>query len=327
MPALIERRRVETERRIRSIQRELSSTNDLLNGWACVYLTGSFARGEATRYSDLDLFLAGSRDSGDGGLSRLDATLVKADLIRAIRRLNIPDFSGDGEYLDYYTLDDLVGKLGHPEDDVANTFTARLLLLLESRPLLGEESHRRIVRQVVRKYWRDWKGHEKDFLPGFLINDILRMWRTFCINYEARTEDQPARKRAKRKLKNFKLKHSRLLTCYSALVFLLEGFERKGTVSPHDAAMMVGLSPVDRLNSVARRSGVSEIDERVQALLARYEDFLVTTDAPEEELLDRFLRKRERIRLAQDADAFGDEMFQLIAAVGNGGRFHRLLSV
>jgi hypothetical protein len=55
-------------------------------------------------------------------------------------------------------------------------------------------------------------------VPAFLANDILRIWRTFCVNYEARTETEPAEKKAKRKLKNYKLEHSRLLTCYSALL-------------------------------------------------------------------------------------------------------------
>jgi hypothetical protein len=53
------------------------------------------------------------------------------------RKLGIPDFSGEGEYLTHHTIEEIVDTLGKPEDDVNNTFTARLLLPLESRPLLA----------------------------------------------------------------------------------------------------------------------------------------------------------------------------------------------
>src|SRR4029077_19402552 len=74
-----------------------------------------------------------------------------------------------------------------------------------------------IVRDVIDGYWRDYQDHQANFMPAFLANDILRIWRTFCVNYEARTKREPDDKKASGKLKNYKLKHSRLLTCYSAL--------------------------------------------------------------------------------------------------------------
>src|SRR5205807_2008244 len=129
--------------------------------------------------------------------------------------------SSDGQYLVHYTVDELKDTLGKPEDDSNNTFTARLLLLLESRPLLAEDIYSESIELVVDSYWRDFARHEKDFMPSFLANDILRLWRTFCVNYEARTKSEDVSQRAKRRLKNFKLKHSRLLTCYSGIVYLL----------------------------------------------------------------------------------------------------------
>ena len=69
-------------------------------------------------------------------MKRLDEICVKADLIEVTRAAGIQDFSGDGRYLVHYSVDEFTKALGTPEDDVANTFTARLLLLLESRPLL-----------------------------------------------------------------------------------------------------------------------------------------------------------------------------------------------
>src|SRR5690348_2509435 len=125
MVRLIEARRNETNKRIESIRRELNKAENLCAGKACVFATGSFGRGEASRHSDLDLFIAGTNKGKKPSLKRLDQIQVKAALIEASQRLNFPPFSGDGEYLSHYTVADLVETLGEPEDDVTNTFTAR----------------------------------------------------------------------------------------------------------------------------------------------------------------------------------------------------------
>ena len=136
---------------------------------ACVYMTGSFSRGEASRYSDLDLFIVGKTANDKRSLGGLDETLIKADLVRATRNRH-PDFSGEGTYLTHYAVEDLVGTLGKPEDDVTNTFTARLLLLLESRPLTGETVYREVIPEVVQAYCKDYQDHSNEF--------DLDSWRT-----------------------------------------------------------------------------------------------------------------------------------------------------
>ena len=103
-----------------------------------MYATGSFGRGEASSFSDLDLFIVGRSIDKRRALGNLDEICIKADLIDVTLELNIPEFSGDGAYLASYEILKLVNELGTPQDDAHNTFTARLLLLLESRALIGE---------------------------------------------------------------------------------------------------------------------------------------------------------------------------------------------
>jgi predicted nucleotidyltransferase len=209
MGVLLNERRKNTAQRIDALRQELSDGQELCRGKACVYATGSFGRGEATEHSDLDLFIVGQSVENDKTgkksslLRRLDEILLKADLIAATRKLKIQDFSGDGEYLVHYSVGDLIGTLGKAEDDANNTFTARLLLLLESYPLLEESVYTDLTDEVISKYWLDYEDHKNDFIPAFLANDILRLWRTFCVNYEANTQREPKEKRAKRKLKNY----------------------------------------------------------------------------------------------------------------------------
>ncbi len=166
MGEVLDNRRAETTARFRSLQNELTEAEALAAGKGCVYATGSFGRGEASRYSDLDLFIVGLTAKGQRALSRLVEIRIKADLIEATQKLKITEFSGDGEYLTHYTEEELVQTLGKPHDDASNTFTARLLLLLESKPVLGNDVYRDVINSVVAAYWRDYAGRENAFIPA-----------------------------------------------------------------------------------------------------------------------------------------------------------------
>lgn len=322
---LIDDRRLRTSERLESLKGRLGRASEVLQGKACVYLTGSVARGEAGEHSDLDLFIVGLEENGQRKLSKLDEIIVKAELIRESRELKFPDFSGDGEYLVHYTVGTLRKNLGDPKDDAENTFTARLLLLLESHPLLGEPAYNRVIEEVIAAYWRDYAEHADEFVPAFLANDIVRMWKTFCVNYEARTEKDPPAKLAKRKLVNYKLKHSRMLTCYSGLLYLLWVCRSKKTVAPADAKHMVSLTPTQRLEWLKRQdpSCASLVDQ----LLAEYEAFLAATEPKKEDLLFTFGDRdqtREKMRQAKD---FGERMFNLLVFVGQQSPLYRFLIV
>jgi len=319
----LERRRSETNKRIEELRDKLGQAQSLVDQKACVYVTGSFGRGEAGDFSDLDLFIAGKCIDDGRVLRSLDEILVKADLIQAVRDLGIQDFSGDGEYLHHYTVTELVETLGRPEDDATNTFTARLLLLLESRPLLESAVYKDVIETVIAAYWKDYEDHKNSFMPAFLANDILRLWRTFCINYEARTSTDPPPKKAKRKLKNYKLKHSRLLTCYSALLYLLFIHSKHRTVSPTDAVAMVKLTPTERLEWLQKETRSGKIEE----LIGCYEAFLSETNAAEDELIGRFLDKEKSRAYFRAANHLGDLVFEVLESIGNQNPFYRLLVV
>jgi predicted nucleotidyltransferase len=159
----LDKRREQTRGRVGELRAKLTEAEGVAKDRACVYATGSFGREEASSHSDLDLFIVGRTVDPLTGqaerrraLSRLDEICVKADLIEATRTLRIQEFSGDGEYLVHYTVDELVKTLGHPNDDASNTFTARLLLLLESKPLLGDEVYWEAIGEVITRRSRTY---------------------------------------------------------------------------------------------------------------------------------------------------------------------------
>lgn len=153
------------------------------------------------------------------------------------------------------------------------------------------------------------------------------MWRTFCVNYEARTQSTPPERKVKRKLKNYKLKHSRLLTCYSGLLYLLTVFSKNKTVSPVDAAMMVSMSPTERLEWMLAEPEVSSAAGLIRNLLECYEKFLSNTDAPEDDLVTKLLDKEEAKKYFESQFLFGNGIFEVFNAIGGNNRFHRLLVV
>jgi hypothetical protein len=327
-------RRSQADGRLKALRAKLKSAEDIAAGKACVYATGSFGRGEASAHSDLDLFIVGKSTGTPGPngkegslLKRLDDIRIKADLIEATRALGIPEFSGDGRYLVHYSVHDFTKTLGTPEDDVTNTFTARLLLLLESCPLVEEAVYGEILEEVVAAYWRDYEDHKATFMPAFLANDVLRLWRTFCVNYEARTERVPEEEKAKGKIKNYKLKHSRLLTCYSALLYLLAVFGAKNSVSPTDALDMIRLAPTRRLEWLRDNPAFAEARPAIVKLLDQYERFLETTNVDEKTLVATFMDKRKSHEHLEAAYKFGDFMYEALNCLGKENRFHRLLVI
>lgn len=331
MRLALARRRKYSKKRLAALSAHLRRAEEIVDGKACVYVTGSFGRNEGYNHSDLDIFIVGL-SSGAGSnskplLSNLEATLLKAELIRAVKRLKFPDFSGDGVFLQHYTVTDLIETLGTRKDDASNTFTARLLLLLESKPLLGATVYSKVIRQVVSKYWRDYKSNNGNFLPAFLANDILRLWRTLCVNYEAGTQPQPSEKKYKRRLKNYKLKHSRLLTCYSALLLLMDIWNRKGTVSPSDASAVVSLTPTERIERLLSTSTSEDVSGSLSKLLDHYDGFLKYTEDTEQELLQRIARASHWNKLKKSAPDFSAALYSAVMHIGKGDTFHRMLVV
>lgn len=284
----------------------------------CIYVTGSYGRGEAHEESDLDLFFLHEGTRKENQMPRLDKALLDADLIRTAAKLGFPPFSNDGEYLNVHYLDDLLAEMGGREDDSQNYFTARMLLLLESRPVFNNGEYQRAADAVVRSYCRDIYDIDKDFRNAiFLINDILRYWRTMCVNYEYRRNEQgrDITRRNKDRLRNLKLKFSRMLLCFSAVLLLVREGQKP---SPPELLRIVQLSPMERLAEAGQsvKGGAKLAD----AITEHYAWFMHQTGKEEKEVMRWIENKEEREHALVRAREFGDLMYQLIrASAGESG--------
>lgn len=273
-------------------------------GPLCIYTTGSYGRLEASEHSDLDLFFITAGDHP----SRIGKILLDADLIRLTRDMKLPDPSGDGEYLMVHRLDDMRRHLGGPSDDYENYFTARMLLLLESRPVAAAPIFEHAVREILQWYFRDYDDHAEQFRPVFLANDIIRFWKTLCLNYENRRNapQDDAQLRAKHRVKNLKLKFSRMNTCFSTLVAIAA----QPTVTPEALAELVSLTPWERLNSVVQ--GSPERERAVNNLRNKYEWFLTFSAQSPKEQREALNDPAIRASAFNNAEEFGASMYELL---------------
>jgi hypothetical protein len=302
-----------------------------------IYLTGSFGRLEARfpRDSDLDLFfLYGPADrSHKSHLPQLTWFELAGELIRIARELEFEDFSRDGAFLQAHNVWHIGKQLGSQHEDAENGFTARLLLLLESRYVLNEDLYRQFMADTISFYYGDYSSNRGTFRPTFLINDILRFWRTLCLNYEHKRnrkrhedahDDPSSAWRADSALDNLKLRFSRLSTCYSMVIALAA---EPTPVPPERVLELCLTAPTDRWAIAAKHAlpgAQSEAREKHGQILEAYEDFLNLV-ADEDALKERLTSHAEREATRQKAGNFGQAVSEFLLATCQGDQLRTLL--
>jgi predicted nucleotidyltransferase len=318
---LAERRRT-TAARLDRLRDHLTreNTEALLGNAACIYATGSVGRGETSEHSDLDVFIVASTGDTAPAGAPIDSAGIVDRLSTAALAENFPPFSKGGQFLRVHPLSDLIGHLGTSDDDHTNVLTARLLLLLESRPVMGTAVYEQVIESVIRTYWKDFAGNEGRFVPVFLTNDITRFWKVLCLSYEAHGDDTLG----ERRVRNYKLKNSRLLTCYSAILYLAWVLRARGTVTPDDAIAMARLTPTERLQVIGRDSVFAP---QAWQLLRMYAKFLFAVDVEKQELQLRFASHEYHTARREEARQFGDAIFRLLVQLAAESSLLRYLLV
>ena len=207
----------------------------------CIFACGSLGRNEAMQASDLDIFYIW--DDTVGNYNESDRNNFIDSLLQN-KKLDFvnPHFS---KYKIMLKKEQLL-DIGSQEEDYSNSFTARMLLLLESTPLFNDQLYSAIIDETIAKYFADYNDHAANFSPLFLMNDIQRYWLTLLLNYEYRRDssDAPSKKYWKR----LKLKYARLLTCYSLIACLYEE-----NITAEYVKRCVLQTPFDRIDSLAKK--------------------------------------------------------------------------
>jgi hypothetical protein len=205
-----------------------------------VVLFGSWGRRELTEHSDDDwLRLVDGR--------RRDAVRPGEEALRAV----LGREPGAGRLFGVTGFcEDLVEHIGLDEDDNRN-LTQRMLLMLESVPILGEDAYARCRARVLDRYLAEERGTRRP--PRFFLNDVIRYWRTIAVDFAGKQRDTDE----KWGLRNAKLRTSRkvlfagglvpLLRCHAlprdaVRPFLVDQLDRPATDRLADAFLAAGLT-------------------------------------------------------------------------------------
>jgi len=308
--SILERREQYSLEKIESLKSKLQSIKEATDFENLTIVgAGSFARLEGSEHSDIDLFFFCNSKKDDIKSPRTKELSLFGKLIEVIKEEGFPPLSGDARFLQIMYMADISSSLGSPLDDHQNFFTARMLLLLESKCLYNDKAYSEAVRKIISLYYRDYPTHKKNFFPTFLLNDITRYWKTILLNYENKRNIKDDQK-IQHKIKNFKLKFSRLTTCFTMIAVI---GSLKGNVTENDIYRLVNLTPVGRLNEI--RSNIPELSNFIDEITNEYSEFIEMTGLSTKELERKFEEKEDRDILFEKAKIYGDSMYNLLQEI------------
>lgn len=278
-----------------------------------IFTVGSYGRLEASPFSDIDLFFV--YGSGASKIERRTNELrLFGRLIDVVEELDFPKLSNDAQYLQSHQTRKVLKYLGSPADDWRNYFTTRMLLLLERRPLYGAEDYDAILAEILGSYYRDYPRHEDNFRPWFLLNDIMRFWKTLLLNYENKRNTERRTDDPKPRVKNFKLKFSRATTCFATVCAV------GSAIGPVDEAVLTDIvtaTPRERLLRVC--ADRPDLQPSVELVLDDYAWFLAQTALPTDELDDLFRGDASRREMFRRAQTYAERLYALIHAIDKDG--------
>ena len=287
-----------------------------------IYCAGSYARLEASKFSDIDMFFLCSKEKQEVPELRTNSLRLFGKVIEIADDMGFPKFSNDSEYLVILHTHDILSNLGGRTDDHENYFTARMLLLLESHCLYGREEFDHVTAEIIHSYFKDYLDHKHTFRAMFLLNDICRFWKTLLLNYENKRNfpDDDSQRRTKQRVRNFKLKFSRMTTCFASISAL---GSYGAPVTEEQVMDLTRMTPRQRLESIVTR--IPETKDAVNEVLERYGWFLEMTGLPTHELEEHFSDNEQRVKMFQKANEYGDSMFNLIRTIDKSDERLRLI--
>ncbi|MGE8391601.1 MAG: nucleotidyltransferase domain-containing protein [Pseudomonas sp.] len=240
-----------------------------------IVAVGSFGRGELSDVSDLDFFLLHEGDTDEAKLNGLLQRLQREVTPYTAASENDPEKYSQAAVCSY----DQISLEANGKQDSYTALTRRMLLLLEGRPLCGELFFHQCRQQLLRHYIKP--GDSANGLARYLLNDIVRYYRTLMANFEHQVTvlGKPWG------LRNIKLHFSRKLLFIGGVVLVAQTSHLPSQEKVARIEHLLHLTPLQRLQSIGQDNPSTVF------LLNHYQHFLSTiSSARNRQLLDQVNR-------------------------------------
>lgn len=277
---------------------------------ASLIFFGSLARQEWTSKSDADWALL-----IDGQVSSQHFSAFQ-EIRRRFRQIQAKEPGATKTFGELTFSHEIVHQIGG-HDDTNRNLTLRMLLLLESLSIGSDAVRQRVIQSVLGRYLADdpsWTWRSDAELPRFLLNDVVRFWRTMAVDFADKFHDQEGEKWA---LRNAKLRFSRkllfltgLLACFSWKIHP-PAIQSKNSEHAIDIAIQhfgqyLSRTPLEIVADELLLTGASK--QIMTDVLMSYDQFLAILDDP--------LAREELEKLPRDI-AEKSSLFQRIREISH----------
>jgi hypothetical protein len=263
-------------------------------------VNGSIARRECTSGSDVDLFFL-----IDGKLKIADAKKAQDSYRKKLVSEGLKMPSHGGVFENPIKIANLLKTIGGDQD--TNEFiTRRMLFLLEGEWTFNQDLFEKTRTKLIERYVPGDLAPQK--LCLFLLNDVIRYWRTICVDFEYKTASSDK----SRAIRLVKLRFSRMLLYLGGLAAVSQTGGLEVGAKREKLEELFALPTITRLRSVFGK----EMDRP----LMRYANFLRRLDDSEirdqlDQQGDTGLQTRAYQELSEEARAFRDELRSMMHKV------------
>jgi predicted nucleotidyltransferase len=255
---------------------------------------GSYGRKEASESSDIDCYVL--FDSDKPG----DAIKNELNQVQGVIRQHIAQEPGDtGTFGTSQPLlfSNLLNNISSDEE-CTKDMTRRMLLLLEGDWLYGKDRFETYRKELLKKYIGD---HRKDnAIPRFLLNDIIRYYRTITTDFEYKTTAQ----KKSWGLRSAKLRFSRQLLYFGGVIAVAEIADVEVSERIDRMLEILALPVLQRIYELnPSGSGTADIFTQYNIFLDIVSDIIKRQELAELEKMDRY-KSKTYVEIKEKSQAF-----------------------
>jgi len=202
----------------------------------CVVADGSYARKEASPESDIDFYIVGNFEPEEHS----EILNSVNECIKTVVH-NMPSVAGP--FAAVCSPSDISSNIGG-DNDSNSDFTRRILLLLEGDWLFNQALFGQIRKSLIDTYVM--KGISEKQLALFLLNDVIRYYRTVCVdfNYKTIESSKPWG------IRNIKLVFSRKFLYFCGVLAVAETANMTAQEKRDRLVYLLDMPPIQRFQEV-----------------------------------------------------------------------------